>query len=241
MNHLSQEQLVEHYYNELEGPREAEIHLASCEECRAEFKALQRVLNTVDGMQVPEPRARFESDVWRKLAPAVGATKPRRIQPTWWVATGAIAAMLAVAFLVGRASKMPEVKIVAKQGAAAQSIPVLVVAVGDHLERAQTVLRELENTETHPGQAVDISYEQKAIEDLLDSNRLYRQSATAEGDLATAGVLEDLENILIEISHQPSKISVQQFEDLRREIKERGILFKATVLGSRLRGEEATL
>ena len=54
---------------------------------------------------------------------------------------------------------------------------VLLVAVGDHLERSQMVLIELANAGAHTG--VDISYEQKAAEDLLESNRLYRQTAAA--------------------------------------------------------------
>jgi hypothetical protein len=118
---------------------------------------------------------------------------------------------------------------------------VLVIAVGDHLERLEAVLTELENADVHRAADLDISYEQRSAEDLLDSNRLYRQTAAAQGDVVTASVLEDFENVLLEITHQPAHVSAQQMEDLRRDIKDRGVLFKAKVLGSRMRGEETKL
>jgi hypothetical protein len=252
MEHLTQEQLVEHYYGE---PGSAEIHLAGCDECRREYQALQRVLNSVEGFAVPEPREEFEAEVWQKIAPAVTRRRvtllPHRALPLSapryrvWAGAAAIAAMLVVAFFAGQAWKSkPGINLAehpVKRGVPGSAIPVLVVAVGDHLERVEAVLREIENTQAVPGQLADISFEQQSVEDLLDSNRLYRQSAAAAGDLSTASVLEDLENVLIEINHQPSKVSAAQLDDLRREIKDRGSLFKATVLGSRLRGEEATL
>ncbi len=241
MNHLSQEQLVDHYYGEPEG----ELHLNECEECRAQYQSIQRVLNTVESYQVPEPGQKFEDKMWRRVAPAIGVShRVPRARAVWWGGGLAIAAMLIVAFFVGRATKpaptLPTMA-VKKSGTTVQAIPVLVVAVGDHLERVEAVLREIENKQSISNQSVDISFEQDSIEDLLDSNRLYRQSAVAEGDVGTASVLDDLENMLLEISHQPAKISARQLEELRREIKERGSLFKATVLGSKLRGEEATL
>jgi hypothetical protein len=149
--------------------------------------------------------------------------------------------MVVVAFFAGRASRTQRPAVgtsiaVAKN----QSLPVLVIAVGDHLERLEAVLTELENADPHQA-GVDISYEQRSAEDLLDSNRLFRQTAAADGDVVTASVLEDFENVLLEITHQPAHVSPQQLEDLRRDIKDRGVLFKAKVLGSRMRGEETKL
>jgi hypothetical protein len=242
-NHLSQEQLVEHYYGD--GQPALEAHLNECDECRAQYHSIQRVLNTVESYQVPEPGQNFEAKMWRKVAPAIGVShRVPRARAAWWAGGFAIATMLVVAFFVGRATKPAPALgpvLISKGGKTLQAMPVLVVAVGDHLERVEAVLREIENKQSIANQSVDIAFEQEAVEDLLDSNRLYRQSAEAEGDMGTASVLEDLENMLLEISHQPAKISARQLEELRREIKERGSLFKATVLGSKLRGEEATL
>ena len=239
MNHLTQEQLVDHYYGEPQGSLDVDWHLEGCEQCRNQYQTLKRVLNSVDGYPVPEPAASYEARLWKKLAPEVspGSTSSNS---RWWISAAAIAAMVVVAFFAGRASRIPR----PGQGITPamvknQSLPVLVIAVGDHLERLEAVLTELENADAH--RDLDISYEQRSAEDLLDSNRLFRQTATAEGDVVTASVLEDFENVLLEITHQPARISPQQLEDLRRDIKDRGVLFKAKVLGSRMRGEETKL
>ena len=51
MNHPTEEQFVVYYYGE---GGEIEDHIGSCEQCRASYQALQRVLNSVDSFPVPE-------------------------------------------------------------------------------------------------------------------------------------------------------------------------------------------
>ena len=117
---------------------------------------------------------------------------------------------------------------------------VLLVAVGDHLERSQMILIELANAGAPKNGHLDITYEQHAAEDLLESNRLYRQTAASSGDTATAALLEDLERVLLEIAHSPSAVSAKQLDQLRREIEDRGILFKVKVFGSQVEHEVET-
>jgi polyhydroxyalkanoate synthesis regulator phasin len=111
---------------------------------------------------------------------------------------------------------------------------ILLVAVGDHLERSQMVLAELDNAPDGKGK-LDISDERRMAEDLLDDNRLYRQTARTTGDNSMASVLDDLERVLLEIAHSPSEISSEQLNDLREQIESRGLLFKVRVLGSEAR------
>src|SRR5439155_17748131 len=61
------------------------------------------------------------------------------------------------------------------------------------------MLVELSNAEPlGPAQKrVDISAEQHRAEDLLEENRLYRQTALKEGDANLASVLDDLERVLL--------------------------------------------
>lgn len=54
MNHLTEEQLVLHYYGEEGDALTAERHLDDCQECREIYSSLQRVLNVVDSLPVPE-------------------------------------------------------------------------------------------------------------------------------------------------------------------------------------------
>jgi hypothetical protein len=227
MSHPTQEQMVDHYYSET---AECAAHLVECAECRAAFGSLKKALDAVDLGPIPEPAPDFEARVWNRLRPSLYRRRTDQ-WPKTLVLMGAIAAMLVIAFLAGRASKPAKTIEQAR-------VPVLVVAVGDHLERLEAVLQELENSSASQTGQADISFEQSSAEELLEFNRLYRQTASASGDLATASVLEDVELALLDIAHQPGTVSAAQLEDLRRGLAEREILFKLRVLGDRLKGEE---
>jgi hypothetical protein len=53
-----------------------------------------------------------------------------------------------------------------------------------------------------------------------------------------AGVLDELERVLLEIEHAPSQISPAELDELRLRLRAEGILFKLRVLGSNVRSEE---
>jgi len=238
MNHLSEEELVLFYYGESQDASAISQHLDQCEECRSGFRALQLVLNTVDSAPVPERGAEYGDAVWRRIEKRLGARKRRRMF-TWWLWAPAMAALVLAAFLAGRLSHRAD----APTKAANQNTPqvrerILLVAVGDHLERSQMVLAELSNAPDQKGK-LDISDERQMAEELLDDNRLYRQTARTNGDTAVASVLDDLERVLIEIAHSPSEVSADQLAELRRQIESRGLLFQVRVLGSRVRDEES--
>jgi len=67
---------------------------------------------------------------------------------------------------------------------------------------------------------------------------LYRQTAAHTGDTAVSSVLEELERVLLDITHAPSRISPQELEKMRRRLEAEGILFKIRVLGSNVRNQE---
>jgi len=113
--------------------------------------------------------------------------------------------------------------------------------VGDHLDHAQMVLAELVNaaaTETLTKGGVDISFEQQRAQDLVEANRLYRQTAARTGDSTLANVLDELERVLVEIAHSPAQLSSAQLNEIQQRIEARGILFKVRVIGSQVRERE---
>jgi hypothetical protein len=238
MNHLNEEQLVLYYYGEGAGVPEIEDHLGACEHCRESYHSLQRVLNSVDSLPVPDRGADYEGRVWR----AIESRLPRK--RSFWQRMGwrplavavSMAGLLIAAFFAGRTSSHR-----ATQSAADPQLRerILLVAVGDHLERSQTMLVELSNTSTPKQGHIDISYEQQAAEDLLEANRLYRQTAASTGDEGTATLLDDLERVLLEIAHSPAEVSAKQLDELRREIEDRGILFKVKVFGKQVEQRQA--
>jgi DNA transposition AAA+ family ATPase len=75
----------------------------------------------------------------------------------------------------------------------------------------------------------------KLSADLVSESRLYRQTAVHAGETAMVNVLEDLERVLVEISHEPSRLSPERLEELRARLSEQGILLKIRVLGSSVR------
>jgi hypothetical protein len=227
--HVTEEELILHYYGEPDNT-DVDGHLAICTDCRGQYTRLQQVLNVVD-MPVPECDSEYEHRVWNRLSPKLGVRqKLAWWAPRKWAAVGAMAALVVVAFLAGRYSPPAQQTDIAAQPAVRER--VLVVAVGNHLERSQMVLVELKNLPG--GKKIDISDEQAFAADLLSENRLYRQTAMTAGESGLAGMLDDLERVLVEVVHSPSTISSAELEDIRQRIEDQGLLFKMRVVGSNL-------
>ena len=249
MTHLNEEQLILfHYgaevYREPAERRAVAAHLAACSGCRSSYESLQRVLAAVETMPVPERAESYGSEVWSRLRPRLESApgKAKLSGWSWWFApqrwalAGGFAALLIVAFLVGRITKEPAVTAGIPQQVRER---ILMVAVGDHLERSQMVLVELANMPLSG--KVDISSEQRMASELVGANRLYRQTALNAGEAGMASVLDQLERVLVEVANSPSEVSSKQLESLRKRIESQGILFKVRVIGSdaRQRGKQA--
>ena len=234
--HIPEEQLILHYYGEMPESPAIEAHISACAECRGEYHALQRVLNSVDSAPVPSRGADYGQQVWNRVSSKLTGTRRRWfVFSQRWVAVAAMAGLVVCAFLAGRYSPhAPEgvsVTTVAT-GSAQVRDRILLVSVGDHLERSQMVLRELANSS---GTGLDITPERTMAGSLVEANRLYRQTAAATGEASVASFLDDLERVLIEISNSPDNISAAQLAELRNRIEAQGLLFKVQIVGSQLR------
>jgi hypothetical protein len=242
--HPSEDDLVLYHYRESGRAGEIGAHLGTCESCRSSYRALTGVLAAVESAPVPEPDEAFEERVWRRLEPRLaGTARPRWttiFQPWRLALAGAVATLVVAAFLAGRhfpsspaspASPAPPVTEAASHEPARDRI--LLIAVGDHLERSQMALVELVNAQAQD--EMDISGEQRRARDLVSANRLYRQTAAREGEIAVASVLDDLERVLLEVAHSPSRLSSSEFDEMRQRIESQGIIFKVRVVESNVR------
>jgi hypothetical protein len=251
--HATEEELILHYYAEAGGSQRDLLadHLGRCEACHSRYQRLEAVLKAADVAEAPALGENFEAEVWRRLVPHLESVGPesfwerisgafrgsRFLAPAGAVAL--VAALVVGAFFAGRfwPSRQGIGRAVALQPVSAQSRDrILLVAVGDHLERSQMVLVELVNT--RPQRMVDISAERERAEDLVAANRLYRLTAQRAGEAGVANLLDALERTLIEIAHSPSKLSSPEFEDLRRRVEAQGIIFKVRVVDSQMRERE---
>lgn len=238
MKHLSEEDLVLRYYGEPPSGAAVDEHLQICEACRASLVSMSRVLDAMDGLEVPEPLDGLSGRVWQRIAPHLAESRTR-----WWTdwfaprrlaAVAAMAALVIAAFLAGRVSQR-QTQMAGLSGPVRERI--MLVAVGEHLEQSQMILIELMNSDSKG--TVDISEEQLRAQDLISENRLYRQAALRTGDKSVSNVLDELERVLLEVAHSPSKLNSAEFEQIRQRIEADGILFKIRVVGSNLREREA--
>jgi hypothetical protein len=234
MNHLSEEQIVLHYYGDAEEAMEVERHLATCAECRAEFARVQSLLQQIEPLEVPEPAAGFEEKTWLRLRdrlPEKGSFLKRLLGAQQkWALAGAMVVLLAAAFLAGRFWPRPGQQIAQQPPSQVNPQRVVLVAVGDHLERSQMLLVEIMNANTKG--PIDFSSEQAQARDLLDSNHLYRVSSQQAGDPQVARLLDQLGRVLAEIANGPSEVSPGDLEQVRHTIQSEGLLFKVRVVGS---------
>jgi len=244
MKHMTEEELIAYRDGETRGREGFGSHLKECADCRREMERIEAVFAALDAMPVPDPGEDFGRRVWQQIAPRL----PERPAP-WWrsffaphrlVAAAAMAAVVVLAFFIGRYTKKiaPADDLV---GNGKTRERVLVVAVGDHLGRSEMILVELANAEPERGRKfVNISSEQKRAKDLLEENRLYRQTALREGDTLMASTLDELERVLLDIANSPNEVTPSQFEAIQKRIAEKGILLKVRVVHQDLQEREKT-
>ncbi len=244
--HLNEEDLVLHYYGEMDAAAEARAaaHLAECGMCHGSYTRLQRVLAAVEAAPGPELAEGFERTVWARLQPQLGQQRggwlswlvfsPARLA---WMA--AIVVLVGAAFFAGRVSRH-DTPAPATQTATASQVRerVLLVDLGEHLDRSQTMLIEL--VSAGGDGEINISTERARAEQLVSDNRLYRQSATANGNAALASVLDELERVLVEVAAGPDELSAADLDQVRQRIESKGLLFKVRVVSSEVRERQKT-
>jgi anti-sigma factor RsiW len=243
--HLTDDDLVLHYYGELPAPDEsrAESHLTACAACQGNYTRLQRVMAFVDSAPAVEPAPGFERIVWARLEPAL--QRPARGWLSWFVFsparlafTAGIVMLIGVAFMAGRMTRSaaPAGTPVAQTAEKVRE-RILLVDLGEHLDRSQMVLVELVSAGESQGD-VDISLEQSRAEQLVSANRLYRQTALSTGDAGMASVLDELERVLVDIAASPSTVSQEDLGLVRRRIESKELLFKVRVVSSQVRDRQ---
>jgi hypothetical protein len=259
VNHLTEEQLVLHHYGDIADGVDAaaiEEHLRACASCQAGLDDFRHTLSAVDSLPVPDRPDDYGTEVWARIQPSLG-----RGAETWWdrlhsflaprklVLAGGVAVLLVAAFVAGRFAPWHPPTGTTAPAAAPATDPqaasadreqvrerILLVAVGDHLERSQVALIELVNNPV--GATVDISGERQRVRDLVAENRLYRQTASTTGEPGVASVLDDLERVLVEVANSPSTMTAAEFSKVRKRIEQQGIIFKVRVFGERVRERE---
>jgi hypothetical protein len=245
MQHLTEEQLVAHYYRDDDAPAAANEHLTSCAECAAEFDSITRVLAIVKEALVPERGEEYGAQVWTRLRWRLGA--PSRRKQWQWLAVAAVLAMgVCTGGVVWNGRHSRKDPIVASAHAPASAIPagkiagatqnqrVLVVVVSDHLEASERMLTDVSNAD--PMRTFDAEAQQQRAAELVASNRIYRQTALQHGDERIVSLLSDLEPILVELAHAGKTLSPDELASIQKRIESKGLLFKVRVMSAQTGG-----
>src|SRR5262245_47284199 len=243
--HLNDDDLVHDYYGEMGRVDEAraESHLGACHDCRENYARLQRVMAFLDSAPAVDAPDGFERKAWARLEPALDA--PRRswllsslLSPAYLAFAAGIILLVAAAFMAGRlVPRAPAGTQAATQAVEKVRERILLVDLGEHLDRTQMVLVDLVSAGDDKGN-VDISTERARAEQLVAANRLYRQTAMSTGDAAVASVLDDLERVLVDVAASPSTVSQEDLESVRRRIESKELLFKVRVVSSQVRARQ---
>ena len=235
--HLSEEEMIDHYYGESAPDSNVERHLKVCVKCGDEYSALERDLGGVKAL-VPPPRGEgYGEEVWRSIRGSLPVYEARKWR---WSSLGfrkplalatAFALLMVAAFVAGRVWQRKQTS----QTAAVASDPqarqrVVVWVLGDHLDRSERLLVEL----NHADGKDDALPIQNEARELLASNRLLMQSAKQSGDPAVDAALDRLERLLVEISNEPNGLTEADLNRLRQEMNTDGLLFDVRVLRSRV-------
>ena len=245
--HLTDDDLVLHYYGEMPADEEtrAASHLSACGSCQQQYTRLQRVMAVVDSSAAFEAPAGFERTAWARLEPELPPASRGWLPALLWSPVrfgwaAAVFVLVLAAFAAGRLSHRPaNAAAPAATNASAESAAerVLLVDLGDHLDRSQMVLVELASAEVG-AHGLDVSNERERAEELLASNRLYREAALRHGDRAMASLLDDLERVLVDVAASPSTMSKDDLDAIRHRISDKELLFKVGVVSSQVRERE---
>ena len=235
MKHLEEAELVEHYYEESANMGESERHLKACPACAKRYAELCRDLDGVAATTPPARREDYVEQIWQSIGAFLPVyEKPksswmRYYRPLGWAA--ACVLLVAVAFVAGRRWERKQAPSVAMAVDPQARQRVVIVFLGDHLERSERLLVQLNHAN---GNDLASSPLRSEARELLASNRLVRQSAMQAGDLNVEGSLDRLERLLMELANEPDRLTEADLDRLKQEMNTDGLLFDIRVLRSRV-------
>jgi hypothetical protein len=254
MRHLNEEELIEHYYKANKG---ADLHLAACADCAEAYAALQSDLAAMEFPTPPARDAAYGEYVWASISSSLLRYEPRKrswlnlelMRGLSYTTAGAL--LLACAFYAGRMweHKQPQTTVASNPAPAwrpavapaqpsqpllppPQPRQLVVVVLGDHLERSEQLLVELKHADA--GSAELISPLRDEARSLLTANRICRQKARASDDPALAAALDRLNRLLTELANQKGGLDAAAIARLQDEMNADGLLFEVRVLRSRI-------
>jgi len=251
MTHLSEDDLIEHHYSDREGAaggkafRIAQRHLDGCAECAAKSAKLADEMKSMDGMEHDELSLAYGESMWKRVLerlPALAMEEGPRRRIAWglmlgWAAASAV--LIVGAFEIGRMweHRQPPRNAVVNPATPVER-QVVVVVLGDHLDRTERLLVELKHAD---GEDPDVVRPMRdEARSLLAANHVFREDADKSGDAALTQALDHLDHLLTDVANAPEGLNAASIARLQKEMQAEGLLFKVRVLRSRNPHREMT-
>lgn len=246
MRHWNEEELIEYHYGESAESARIAQHLRECGDCARNYSAVIRDLAEISAPVTPMRDEEYGRAVWDSIRGSLRAY-PEKEKRSWigWLAgtqgkgfavAAACLMVIAAAFFAGRWWELRTVHAPTVSNGGAPTADgkqrVVLVVLGDHLDRSERLLVELKHAE--PDTEAPMQAEAR---ELLSANRLYRASAQQSGDAVLAGALDRLERVLAEVANEPSGLSQARLDELQQEMNTDGLLFEVRVLRSRVQSD----
>jgi len=248
-NHLTDEAMMELVYGEAEDAAALERHLDACGLCEEAYTVLRSDLSGVERVEVPARDEGYGERVWAAIGPALPAYRlifRRQPKPSAWGWHGgllwkglgmaaACALLISSAFYAGRRweqRKQPVVSTAKQAPEPKTKQPIVVVLLGDHLDRSERFLVQLKHADVDSTALVSPMREE--AKSLLAANRVCRKNLAESKDPELSSALDHLDRLLAEAANEPGGFNAQSIAKLQDEMNADGLLFEVRVLRSRI-------
>ena len=231
------------FYGELDAAERErfDAHLAGCGSCRAALEELDAIAHALDARRhEASPPGGDWSPFMARLDAHLGREVTRRSR-SWWMPAGygaalkvaAMAALVTAAVLAGRQWEhwRHDGQAVSEAPAGAgPSTDAVADLAEDHLERSKLVLLGLVTKDPGAARPADWRYERDLAGQMLADTAQYRLAASQQGLDGLAGVLGDLELVLLQtsLSDDADPNALARLQNL---IGKRDLLVRIEVMG----------
>lgn len=241
-----------YFYGELDPAEHASVerHLRDCAECRGAVEELSLIRTALASRPVVDEPPEGWTGFMARLDAAVGrlphTERPLRFNPARrrsYVAPLVMAALVALVTLsvlfVARARLTPPVSntetvavMSPAPGGAHAGEPGFAALSEEHFERSKLVVLGLATKDPLHTTPADWIYERELASNLLSDTRMYRLAAEDRGMDQLAGIMGDLELVLLQTSltSDPDPAALAQ---IQRLIRKRDLLQKINVVTAR--------
>jgi len=235
MKHLTEEEMIGHYYAEDFSQAEAEIHLRTCKQCAQAYEEFSKLLGSVHAPGVPLRGSEYGAQVWQSIQRSLQPYEPKQKRRFYWprfTYAAACLLFLAGAFWAGRMWEHAHSKPLVAGGEQQTQQRVVLFVLDNHLDRSERLLVQLNHA---GGEGDDVDFRLQAeAQQLLSDNQLYRQSAAQANDPLLNAALDHLERVLVEVANSGSELTSRDIASIQKEMNTPGLLFQIRVLRARV-------